>query len=651
MSVSGRKRSSWLDVRLWALCLWLGSGLLRAAEAPSPTGDGWRVEQDGIAVELDIEPLERESEEELREGEGARFRFSVIDTATGQPLSGLYPAAWMSLLDDGEEPSSERCVEKVEEFVGGSLLYQADLDLNVYYVLALNHDATITVVDPLFGFGGTRLLALLNLPSPGEDWALSPDRSRLFVSTPETNRIVVADTVAWRVLHELDPGPRPTRLALQPDGAFLWVSVLSGIAVVDLQTLRLRTTIETGERPHEIAFSDDSRFAFVTNRGSNSTTVIDVRTQRVLRTIETGELPVSVAYSPLAQMAYVSHEGDGQVIGIDGRSHEITARVQAEAGLGQIRFAPGGRLGFVVNPTTDTVSILDVASNRIVQVGDVKAAPDQVAFSDDLAYVRHRDSEQVLMIPLDEVGEEGAIVPVVDFPGGQEPYGRGQRSSPAPSIVQAPGATAVLVASPADKMIYYYKEGMAAPMGGFENYDRQPRAVLVVDRSLGERTRTGAYETAAKLRQPGRYEIAFYLDTPRIVHCFAATVKPDPELEKLRYAAAPVRVEPLFETPAVALGEAVTLRYRLTDPHTGELAPGLTDVQVLTAAAGNWHRRQTAREVEEGIYEVSVEPPAPGVYRARVECLSEGLEYHLSPRVVFQVIDGEPERGGAGPSD
>ena len=32
----------------------------------------------------------------------------------------------------------------------------AELDLNQFYVLALNNDATITVVDPRFGFGGTK---------------------------------------------------------------------------------------------------------------------------------------------------------------------------------------------------------------------------------------------------------------------------------------------------------------------------------------------------------------------------------------------------------------------------------------------------------------------------------------------------------------
>ena len=55
------------------------------------------------------------------------------------------------------------------------MLSRPEVDLNVYYVLALNEDATISVVDPLFGYGSSKLLTMVFLHSPGEDWALSAD--------------------------------------------------------------------------------------------------------------------------------------------------------------------------------------------------------------------------------------------------------------------------------------------------------------------------------------------------------------------------------------------------------------------------------------------------------------------------------------------
>ena len=44
----------------------------------------------------------------------------------------------------------------------------------------------------------------------------------------------------------------------------------------------------------------------------------------------------------------------------------------------------------------------------------------------------------------------------------------------ADSMVLAPEGNSVIVANPADKVLYYYTEGMAAPMGDFQNYQREP---------------------------------------------------------------------------------------------------------------------------------------------------------------------------------
>ena len=627
-----------------------------AAKQPVPAKplSPWRTVQQGIAVEMSIDPLEPGSGGALREGQDVAFRFSLSDTATGQPLSRLEPAAWMALLPEDKKEQAKSCTNRVEEFVGGGLLHRPDLDLNAYFVLALNQDATVSVVDPLFGFGGTKLLAMLGLLSPGEDWVLTADQRRLFISQPDTGRVAVADTSVWKVTDQLDAGPRPSRLAFQPDGVFLWagldatVAEASGVAVIDVRTLAVAARIATGRGHHEIAFTDDSSFAFVTNAEDGTVSVIDVRKLAKVKDVKMGTKPVSIAYSPLADAVYVTDEAEGTIVAVGGRSHEVVARMTARPGLGQVRFAPGRRFGFAVNPAVDAISVIDVTRNRIVQTGEMLDGPDQVTFSGDLAYVRHRGSETVLMIPLKEIGEEGRTVPVVDFPGGEKAFGRGSRPSLAAGIVQAPGATAVLVANPADQVIYYYKEGMAAPMGAFRNYDREPRAVLVVDRSLQERGRPGTYETAVQLRRPGRYQVALFVDSPRIVHCFEAEVLPDPVQEARRLASRPAQVTWIENAAAVA-GSPVRRRFRLADPRTGKPATGLTDVVVMTyPASGLWQERQPAREAGEGIYEVSFVPRSPDLYSARVECPSQHLSFYLSPPLNFQAAEVQGQGSGSG---
>jgi YVTN family beta-propeller protein len=606
-----------------------------------PAAFAEKVVREGIAVDLSFQPVDGKAGA-VTEGDYVRVSLSVTDAATGTPMSGRYPGAWMDRLTatggstavEGGAAAPVDCKKKVESFIGGSLLSRPEVDLNVYYVLALNEDATISVVDPLFGYGSSKLLTMVFLKSPGEDWALSGDAGRLFVSMPDSDRVAVVETGEWKVEKEIETGPKPRRVVLQPDGQYLWVTTDSGVTVIDARRLAKVADIPTGKGGHDdLAVSDDNRFAFVTNEGEGTVSVIDVAKLAELRRVATGAGPLSIAWSTQAQAAYVAAGGAGTVVAVNGTAAEPLARVEIGAGLGRIRFAPGGRLAFVVQPGKNEVHLLDVASNRVVQTADVEAEPDQVTFSDELAYVRHRGSEIVLMIPLKTVGEAGKPVPVVDFPGGQNPPGRMPRATPADGIVQAPGAAAVLVANPDDKAIYYYKEGMAAPMGHFQNYGKKPRAALVVDRSLRE-VRPGVYETIAKVSRAGSYEVALFLDSPKVVHCFPVKVAENPTLAAARKPR--LGIELLTDKTTIGVGDDVAVRFKLTEPESGAPKKGLKDVRVLTfLSPGIWQQRQWAEEISEGLYQISFTPPEAGVYFVFLEVASAGMPFQKSPFIVL----------------
>jgi YVTN family beta-propeller protein len=622
---------------VFGLAAGLGLVVQMAGAAPAPAGPQKFVHE-GLAVELSMERLDQK-DGPLLEGEAARVTLTVKDSHSGTPISRLYPGAWMDRAQGGASTADD-CQKKVQSFIGGSILSRPELDLNTYYALSLNEDATISVVDPLFGYGNSKLLTMVFLKSPGEDWALTGDGDRLFVSMPDSNRVAVVESDTWKVVTEVETPARPRRVGMQPDGHYLWVAYdgpapesPSGVVAIDTSRLRKVADIKTGRGGHDLTFSDDSRFVFVTNEADGNVSVIDVAQLSETRKVAAGQRPVSITWSAQSKAAWVSAL-DGTISAIDPASPEPRARIQAEPGLGQIRFAPGGRLAFVVNPGKNQVHIVDAASGRIAQTADVEAEPDQIAFSDELAYIRHRGSETVLVVPLKTVGEAGKAVPLIDFPGGQHPPGRLPVATPAAGIVQAPGAPAVLVANPEDKAIYYYKEGMAAPMGHFQNYGKQPRAVLVVDRSLRE-VRPGVYETITKMGRPGTYELALFVSSPQIRHCFPVQVAENPALRAARKP--PLGIEILTDHRNIKTGEETVLRFRATDPETGQPKKGLKDVHVLTfLAPGTWQQRHWAEEVGEGVYEVRFQAPDPGIYYVFVEVASARLPFQKSPFLVLE---------------
>lgn len=596
--------------------------LMGAGEAPAVFERS--AVDSGVRVAVRVAPLEGK---DLVEGRDIRVEIELSDLSSGQaggePLSGLFPAAW---LDPQPRPARD-CKERVRSFVGGSALLKPAINFNEYTVVALNQDASLTVVDPQFGFGGSQLLALVELRSPGADWAYVADSRRLFVSQPEAGAVAAVETVGWHVTTHIPTGPRPGRLLLQPDGAYLWVAFDGGVAVLLPGQLAERTRIATGRGPHDLAISADSRRVYVTNGGDGTVSVIDVASLAVTATVAVGGRPVSIDWCEHAAVAWVA-DAAGGLLALGGEPPTAGPRIATPPGLAQVRCRPGGRWALAVNPENDFLYVVDTAKGTLVQSGPVGDGPDQITFSDTLAYLRHRDSEEILMVPLESLGTPGAPLQVADFTGGAKPPGPAATGS---ALAGAPGAHAMLVANPADGAIYYYVEGMAAPVGSFGNYGHRPRAVLAVDRSLREQT-PGRYVATARLAGPGRHDLAIYLESPRTVVCFDLDVAVDPEREALRQARPlDVAVEGGRDL-RTQVGDELRLTLIARDGRTGAPKPGLADLEVqVMLAPGRWHHTYAPRELGEGRYELVFQVPEAGLYYLRARSDSAGLSLAQGP--------------------
>ncbi len=242
--------------------------------------------------------------------------------------------------------------------------------------------------------------------------------------------------------------------------------------------------IATGKGTHDIAFSDDSHYAFVTNVEDGTVSIVDIRHLKKVRDIKIDGKPAAIAFSSMAKLAYVTDSKNGHITAIDATTQQVVSSIPAQPGIGPISFAPGGRLAFVLDPTQRRLLIVDASQNIVVQTAQLAHVPDRVAFSDRLAYITQLKSDVVTIVPLDRIGDANAPVPVIDLPAAPSPYSSTSASSRGDLIVQAPGEDSVLLLDPAGDSIYYYKEGMAAPMGMAGNNGHVPQAILVLDQSF-----------------------------------------------------------------------------------------------------------------------------------------------------------------------
>ena len=604
---------------------------VKSAPSTAPSSISQQYEKEGIAVEFSIKSLGGQNGKDpgLVAGADATVSFRLTDKRTGQPITGLHPMAWISLRTAQHAPNEAECRDKIRTYTGGLLSARADIDLNSYMMLTLNHDNTITFINPQISFNITKLESIVMLPGPGADWTLSKDKDFLYVTLPGQSAVAVINTVTRKLVDTIQTGEKtkPVRIALQPDGRYVWVGLddSPAVAVIDTTTNKLAATVPAGAGLHNIAFTADSRFAYVTNSAADTVTAIDARTLSKVADIGLGKTPVGVAYSAASDSIYVAAINGGTITVINPARQQVTKTVPIKRGVVAIRFDPSGRYGFAVNQVESTVSVIDASTNRVIAEGPVVKGADQVTFTRLYAYVRGIESEKFSLIDLSKV-KEGKILPI-EIPAGRRASSTlPQEVGVADMIRPTPEGNSVMIANLPDQMIYYYVEGMMAPMGTFQNYKRRPHALMLIDSSLTE-TAPGVYSAPVKLTTAGAFDLPFLIDQPRIVNCFEGKIGDSPYSEKVK-ATASTMIEPLFKGSRFKPGEAVTLRFKISDALTKQALAGLKDVHVLIyEPPGLWQKRVFAKEVAEGVYEVTEMFPHDGLFRVMTQIRSRGVSF------------------------
>lgn len=605
----------------------------------------------GLGITLSLAPriASDSAASPLMAGEDVVVRLSLTDSLTGAPRAGLSIAAWVDHRSGVGATADSMCRIQVQSYLRGSLQFRPAVDLNRHFVVSLNTGNSLSVLDPLVSFSVSQVYAGVSLAGEGEDWALDADGRALFVTLPLVNLVAVVNTEIWEVDTNLVVGQRPTRIVLQPDGRYLWVSdngpqgTAPGVTIVDRVTQEVVRHLPTGAGPHDIAFAADSRTAFVSSADAGTVTVIDVTGLRVVREIATGPRPIAASFAAASGTVYVVDALDGTTTVIDAVTHEVGSRLEGNAGWTTIRFDPSGRWGFALNAAESEVVIFDASTATVRHAAQFGQAPDQVVFTENFAHVRSSGSTDLAMVALAELAVEGPVRLMPFTAGAFAPDALG---GPWPAAGLTPAShhdmpDAVYVASPGDKSVYQFHYMMGMPMAGgrFNAYPFEPKAVLVVSQSLRE-TEPGVHTATFRAPPAGEYDVVVFVREPRAIRCLAFPVTAAPT----RSAVAPValKLEPVSADRPVA-GTPSRVALRLVDNASGASVPDVTDLVVYVTSPTGWSTRLHAPHEGDGVYAVEVTVPAPGVYLFAAQSRRLGTRFESQvPMSLFAVA----ERGG-----
>jgi len=242
--------------------------------------------------------------------------------------------------------------------------------------------------------------------------AMSPDGRRVLVTNPTDARVSLIDTATNTVATRIPVGRWPSGIAASPDNRRVYVhNVLDDtISVVDVVSRTVVATIASGRFTGGATFGvftpDGARY--YTTDGGNNVVVVDTATNAVTNIAGPFSSPVAAAVHPTAGRLYV---GDSfvrpsfqpAVVVLDTRTNAVVATLSVGGDPRSIVVTPDGQRVVVAATRENTAAVIDPATNTVASVVRLNAATPLLGAAltgGRLVYIVGRDSNSLSVLDL-----------------------------------------------------------------------------------------------------------------------------------------------------------------------------------------------------------------------------------------------------------
>jgi YVTN family beta-propeller protein len=282
-------------------------------------------------------------------------------------------------------------------------------------------DQTLSAVDPATG---EVVWKAPSGPDPHEVIA-SDDGTRAYISNyVPHNTLTVVDLVGRKALPTIDLGALRNPHGLDFAGGKVWFTSESAEAVgsYDPATNRVDRVFDTGQdRTHMVEVSPDLRRMLTSNIGSGTVSIIDRRAgtapgssgaaweQTVVRT---GSGVEGFDVSPDGRTVWAANAGDGTISIIDLASKRVVQTLDAGVrSANRLKFTPDGKRVLVSMLANPDVAVFDVATRKEVKRVPVGRGAAGIQMQPDgaRAYVACTPDDYVAIIDLRSLEVVGHI--------------------------------------------------------------------------------------------------------------------------------------------------------------------------------------------------------------------------------------------------
>jgi YVTN family beta-propeller protein len=225
----------------------------------------------------------------------------------------------------------------------------------------------------------------LNAGSDPEEFALSKDGRRIYISNEDTKTASVINIASGKLEHIVPVGQEPEGVTTTPDGKQFYVTCEAGgdIYVVGTSSYSTVAHFKVNGRPRSVAFLSAEGVGFIPSESVGELNVIDSVNAKVLKTIAlpAGSRPMRVKLSPDEARLYVSNGRAGTISVFDTHSYQLLETIKVGTRPWGIGVSPDGKFLFSANGPSNDVSVVDLKTNKEIARVKAGASPWGIAIT------------------------------------------------------------------------------------------------------------------------------------------------------------------------------------------------------------------------------------------------------------------------------
>lgn len=225
------------------------------------------------------------------------------------------------------------------------------------------------------------------------------------ITTEGSRSLLIVDIAQGRVVSAIETRQDTSHMVVASNrhGRAYVANIGSGsVTVIDLHKRQVIKHIETGAGAEGIAISPDESQLWITNREANTISILDAASLEIEATLASSAFPIRAKFTPDGHYVLVSNARSGDVAVFEVATRKELRRIPmdveaSEAGSGEQRIfgdrfgqspvpvgilvVPQSDLAYVANTNADIVSVIDLASWRVVDRILAGKEPDGLGYS------------------------------------------------------------------------------------------------------------------------------------------------------------------------------------------------------------------------------------------------------------------------------